>query len=360
MGTGHDITARKQTEQKLRQQSMLLDIASDAIVVRDTQHTIQYWNKSAEEMYGWSAEEAIGKSSVTLLYTPAHAAEAAQANREVFEKGEWSGELHHVTKSGGEVTVEARWTLVRNEQGEPSGILAVNTDVSEQRALQAQLLRVQRLESLGTLAGGVAHDLNNVLTPIMMGVEGLSLQHEDEHTRKILEIIRSAAQRGAGIVQQVLSFARGRSGERAEVQMKHVLREAQNIVQETFPRDIELRGQVAKDLWPVVGDVTQLHQVLMNLCVNARDALPNGGSLTVFAENVTLDESYARMHIEARPIRYVKLTVEDTGHRDVPFPARQDLRSVFHHQGAWQGNGAGSFHRPLDREEPRRVPHGVQ
>jgi two-component system, cell cycle sensor histidine kinase and response regulator CckA len=313
VGTGHDITARKQTEEKLRQQSMLLDIASDAIVVRDMHNVIQYWNKSAEKMYGWSAQEAIGRDSVGLLYSAAHAGEAAQADEEVLAQGEWSGEMHHATKAEEELTVEARWTLVRNETGEPAGILAVNTNVSEQRALQAQLLRVQRLESLGTLAGGVAHDLNNVLTPIMMGVEGLSMQNQDEHSRRILEIIQSAAQRGAGIVQQVLSFARGVAGDRAEVQLKHAVREVQNIVQETFPRGIELRGAAAKDLWPVFGDVTQLHQVLMNLCVNARDAMPHGGTLTVSAANVTLDDAAARANVEARPIRYVELTVEDTG-----------------------------------------------
>ena len=207
--------------------------------------------------------------------------------------------------------------------------------------MEAQLLRVQRLESLGTLAGGVAHDLNNVLTPILMGVEGLSLQHQDEHTRRILEIIRTATQRGANIVQQVLSFARGVTGERTVVQLKHALREVQNIIQETFPRSIEIRGSIDRNLWPVQGDVTQLHQVLMNLCVNARDAMPQGGILSLAAENVALDEAYARMNLEAKPIRYVVLKVEDNGIGMAPEVLEKIFDPFFTTKEPGKGTGLG-------------------
>ena len=166
----------------------------------------------------------------------------------------------------------------------------MNTDVTERRSIQLQLLRVQRLESIGTLAGGIAHDLNNVLTPILMGLEGLSLQHSDQGTRRILEIMKTTVQRGASIVRQVLSFARGIEGERAEVQLKHVLREIAQIIEETFPRSIEIRSRCRRICLPSCGDVTQIHQVLMNLCVNARDAMPDGGTLTLSAESVRLEE----------------------------------------------------------------------
>jgi two-component system cell cycle sensor histidine kinase/response regulator CckA len=341
VGIGHDITLRKQAEQKLRQQTTLLDIASDAIVVRDMQNIIQYWNKSAEKVYGWTAEEAMGRSSVDLLSSPKHIEEVSLAMEAVMTNGEWSGEMHHESKAGQTLTIEARWTLVRNEAGAPSGILAVNTNVTEKRTLEAQLLRVQRLESLGTLAGGVAHDLNNVLTPILMGVEGLSLQHQDEHTRRILEIIRTATQRGANIVQQVLSFARGVTGERTVVQLKHALREVQNIIQETFPRSIEIRGTIDKNLWPVQGDVTQLHQVLMNLCVNARDAMPQGGILSLAADNIALDEAYARMNLEARPIRYVVLKVEDNGIGMAPEVLEKIFDPFFTTKEPGKGTGLG-------------------
>ena len=311
LGIFWDITERRLAAQKMQEQAALLDITADAIFVRDMRHDIVYWNKSAERIYGWSSAEAIGKNADDLLGT--HAPESMHAYQIILEKGEWTGEFQRKSSKGRELTIQARWTLVRDQQGKPRGILAVNTDVTEQRSIQQQLLRAQRLESIGTLAGGIAHDLNNILSPILMGVEGLSLQHSDENTRKILEIIKAAAQRGASIVRQVLSFARGIEGEHAEIQPKHIVREIEELIKETFPKTIEVRSQIPKDLLPVIGDATQLHQVLMNLCVNARDAMPEGGILTLSAENVELDETYARMHIEARPIRYVVLKVEDTG-----------------------------------------------
>jgi nitrogen-specific signal transduction histidine kinase/ActR/RegA family two-component response regulator len=217
----------------------------------------------------------------------------------------------------------------------------VNTDVTEQRSIQQQLLRAQRLESVGTLAGGIAHDLNNILSPILMGVEGLSIHHSDESSRKILEIIKTAAQRGANIVRQVLSFARGIEGEHAEVQLKHLIREIEELIKETIPKTVEVRSQIPKDLLPVIGDATQLHQVLMNLCVNARDAMPEGGILTLSAENVELDETYARMHIEARPIRYVVLKVEDTGTGMAPGIVEKIFDPFFTTKELGKGTGLG-------------------
>jgi hypothetical protein len=311
VGISRDITDRKRAEQKQEEQAALLDLTADAILVRDMQNQIIYWNKSAEKLYGWSAEEVLRKNADDTLDTSAP--DMVIARKEVLETGEWSGDFHRKSKSGSELIIEARWTLVRDEQGNPKGILAVNTDVTEKRAVQSQLLRAQRLESLGTLAGGIAHDLNNILSPILMGVEALSLQHSDDQTKKILDLVRTAGQRGADIVRQVLSFARGMEGERAELQLKHILREIEQIIHETFPKNIDIKSKESKDLLPVMGDATQMHQVLMNLCVNARDAMPDGGKLTLLAENVQLDEAYARMHLEAKPGRYVVLKVEDTG-----------------------------------------------
>ena len=311
VGVSRDITGHRLAEEKQQEQAALLDIAADAIFVRDMQHRIVYWNKGAEKIYGWTVQEAMGRNADELLGTTAP--DSKKAYEVVLEKGEWLGEFQRKSKSGAVLDIEGRWTLVRDERGNPKGILAVNTDVTERRSIQLQLLRVQRLESIGTLAGGIAHDLNNVLTPILMGLEGLSLRHPDQGTRRILELMKTTVLRGASIVRQVLSFARGIEGERSEVQLKHVLREIAQIIEETFPRSIEIRSRVPKDLPPVWGDVTQIHQVLMNLCVNARDAMPDGGTLTLSAESVRLEESYAQTHVEAKPIAYVVLHVEDTG-----------------------------------------------
>ena len=310
---GVDVTGRKEAAEKLREQAALLDISSDAIMVMDLEKRVLYWSKGAARIYGWSSDEAQGKDSSTLLYAPAFVAEAVDAHAATVQKGEWRGDLHQVTRTGGELLVEGRWTLMRDDQGRASGVLSVNTDVTMQRSIQAQLLRAQRLESLGTLAGGIAHDLNNVLSPILMGVEGLALHSHEPAAEKILEIIRTSAQRGAAIVRQILNFARGMEGKRGEIQVKHVLREIEVIVRETFEKSILLNSDFPKDLWPVVADATQLHQVLMNLCVNARDAMPDGGELTVSAANIRLDDTYVKMNIEARPIPYVVLRVEDSG-----------------------------------------------
>jgi PAS domain S-box-containing protein len=339
LGIFWDVTERRLAAQKMQEQAALLDITADAIFVRDMRHYIVYWNKSAERVYGWSAAEAIGKNADDLLGT--HAPESMHAYQIVLEKGEWLGEFNRKSRDGRELTIQARWTLVRDPQGEPRGILAVNTDVTEQRSIQRQLLRAQRLESIGTLAGGIAHDLNNILSPVLMGVEALSIQCPNESSQKILEIMKTAAQRGANIVQQILSFARGIEGEQAEVQLKHLIREVEQLITETFPKIIEIRSQIPKDLMTVMGEATQLHQVLMNLCVNARDAMPDGGILTLSAENVELDETYARMNIEARPIRYVALKVEDTGTGIAPGIVEKMFDPFFTTKGPHKGTGLG-------------------
>lgn len=336
-----DITEHKEAENKLKEQAALLDIASDAILAKDLDGRILYWNKGAERLYGWSAEEAIGRKTFEFLYPQEHLAQGLEALREVVEKGEWRGELHQETKDGKKVIVEARWTLIRDDNGEPKGILSVKSDITAKRLIEAQLLRSQRLESLGTLAGGIAHDLNNVLAPILMGIEGLSFRNPDDHVQSILSIIKTSAQRGANIVRQILNFARGMEGDIGEIQLKHIIREIESIIQETFPKSIALKTDISKDLWPINGDATQLHQVLMNLCVNARDAMPDGGWLTVSAENVSLDETYAKMNIEARPIRYAALKVEDTGTGMPPMVLEKVFDPFFTTKEPGKGTGLG-------------------
>jgi PAS domain S-box-containing protein len=336
-----DITERKSAEAKLKEQAALLDIASDAILVKNLDGRIVYWNKGAERLYGWSADEAMGESTFELLYGEEHVSEGREALEEVLEKGEWRGELHQKAKDDTSIIVEARWTLIRDDKGEPNGILAVKTDITAKRSIEAQLLRSQRLESLGTLAGGIAHDLNNVLAPILMGIEGLSFHDPNDSVRKILSIIKTSAQRGANIVRQILNFARGMEGDIGEIQVRHVLREVEQIIEETFPKSIELKAGFAKDLWPVSGDATQLHQVLMNLCINARDAMPDGGVLTLSAENVSLDETYAKMNVEARPITYVMLKVDDTGSGMPPGILEKIFDPFFTTKEPGKGTGLG-------------------
>jgi two-component system, cell cycle sensor histidine kinase and response regulator CckA len=202
---------------------------------------------------------------------------------------------------------------VRDEQGRPKSMLMVNTNVTEKKKFEAQLLRVQRMESIGTLAGGIAHDLNNVLTPILMAVDLLKDPPDEDARRDLLTTIEESTERGAEMVRQILSFARGMEGRRVLVQIKHLVRDLEKVIGSTLPKSIAVGVRLARELWPLLGDPTQLYQVLMNLCVNARDAMPGGGRLTLAAENRWLDETAARAHPDARPGPYVQLRVADTG-----------------------------------------------
>jgi two-component system cell cycle sensor histidine kinase/response regulator CckA len=303
---------RKQTEQKIRQQAALLDIATDAIFVHDLDDPVLFWNKAAEKLYGWQKAEAIGKKTQEL-WQEKNESLLQTALQHLNTNGSWEGELHQRTKSGKDIIVESRWTLVQDFGNRPQSILVVNTDITQKKQLEAQFLRAQRLESIGTLASGIAHDLNNVLAPIMMTAQLLESHIHDERSQRLLPILISNAKRGADLVNQVLSFTRGLEGERTLLQLKHLIIEIQQIIKETFPKFIEVTTQIPPNLWNVAGDATQLHQVLMNLCVNARDAMPNSGRLKILAENLVIDENYAKMHIDSQVGSYVVITVSDTG-----------------------------------------------
>ncbi|MCZ7381046.1 MAG: PAS domain S-box protein, partial [Candidatus Methanoperedens sp.] len=307
-----DITERKKTGEMIREQAALLDKALDAIALRNLEHNLVYWNKGAEILYGWTAEEVIDKNADELLYK-GKPAKLIEAEKSIIDKGEWSGELRQITKEGKEIIVQSRWTLVLDSEGKPKSILIINTDITEKKKLEAQLLRAQRMESIGTLAGGIAHDLNNVLTPMMLSLQILKEKFKDEQSQKLLNILEKNSQRGADLIKQVLSFARGVEGERAPLAAKQIITEIEKVAKETFPRNSQIKTDIQEDLFNISGDATQLYQVIMNLCVNARDAMPDGGILNITASNFFIDESYARINIEAKAGSYVVISVSDTG-----------------------------------------------
>ncbi len=306
-----DITEQLRRDATIAEHAALLDQTQDAILVRSLDNRVQYWNRGAEQIYGWTAEEAVGRPVAELLYDDPEPLYRATA--EVLTAGTWSGELLHRTRDGRRVTMFVRWSLLRHADGRPRAILAINTDITERRRIEQQFLRSQRMESIGTLAGGIAHDLNNVLAPILMSIEVLKRDERDPERLATLGAIESSAQRGAAMVRQVLTFARGIDGERVELAVAPLLEDVMRIVNDTFLKSIEVHCEIGPDIWTVRGDPTQLHQALLNLCVNARDAMPQGGRLDLRATNLTLDAQYAVGSPDATVGPYVMFEVEDTG-----------------------------------------------
>ncbi len=221
--------------------------------------------------------------------------------------------MRKVSKSGKEIIVESRWTLVKDEHQKPKSILTVDTDITQKKELEKQFLRAQRMESIGTLASGIAHDLNNVLSPILMSVQLLQNKSRSQQEISMLSIVENNAKRGANLVKQVLSFARGIEGERTVISVKELVLEMKQIVEQTFPKTITFNRSIPQNVWQIWGDSTQLHQVLLNLCLNARDAMSDSGKLTISTDNIVIDNNYAGMHLEAKVGTYVVISVSDTG-----------------------------------------------
>ncbi|MDZ8108626.1 MAG: PAS domain S-box protein [Nostoc sp. DedQUE12a] len=350
IGTNRDITdvydelrLRKLNEQKISEQAALLDIATDAILVRDFQSQILFWNKGAERIYGWLATEVIGKDSREILFQPETQHQLEVPLKSVIENGSWQGELNKITKSGKKILVESRWTLMQDANGKPKSILCVDTDITEKKQLQEQFFRTQRLESVGTLAGGIAHDLNNILTPILAASQLLQNKffQDEERCQQLMTLVESNAKRGATLVKQVLSFARGFKGERTIIQVEYLISEIVQIAQQTFPKSIEFSTNIAEDILAVTGDTTQLHQVLMNLIVNARDALPDGGNIQISVTNQFLDEAYTKMNLDANVGNYIVITIADNGIGIPPEILDKIFEPFFTTKGVHTGTGLG-------------------
>jgi PAS domain S-box-containing protein len=312
LALANDITERKTAEDRVREQAALLDLASDAILVRDLSGKVRFWNEGAERLYGWSAAGAIG-NQMTALFPKQDKSALAAAEQELLSRGEWTGELRKHTQSGQEVTVSTRWTLLRNERGEPCSVLIIDTDITEKKKLESQFLRAQRMEGIGTLATGMAHDLNNILAPILMSAGYLRWDITPDEREKAIGRIELSVKRGAEIIQQVLTFGRGIDGERVAVKPAELVAEIAEIVGQTFPKNIALAVASQPDLSLLMGDRTQVHQVLLNLCVNARDAMPEGGHLTLRVNMTTLTEPMAALPTPAQPGSYIVFEVADTG-----------------------------------------------
>ncbi|MDE3044777.1 MAG: PAS domain S-box protein [Acidobacteriota bacterium] len=316
--TATDVTSRIETQLEVDQAARraeylarMLSLAKDAMIIHDLRGGISYWNPAAQHLYGWSSDEVLSKNPTDFLYDdPAY---ANQAVAMVLRDEYWTGEIEQRTRSGGLVTVDARWQLVHDDGGEPVAIFEVNTDVTERNREIFTRARNQRMESLGTLAGGIAHDLNNIFTPIIMSLELLQGRETDATKRDVLNSIERSVHRGADMVRQVLHFARGVEGTRAAFDPIQVLREVKQFCQEVLPKNIVVVADDSPQLPFVVGDETQIMQVLVNLVTNARDAMPNGGRLTLRASLQHLDGKAVQPSLKTLNGEFVVFEVSDTG-----------------------------------------------
>jgi PAS domain S-box-containing protein len=335
-----DITEGKQAAEAHARLAMAVEHAAETIVITDHAGAILYANPAFEKTSGYTRAEALGQNP-RLLKSGKHDAEFYRRLWAMLAAGQvWSGGMINKRKDGTFYEEDVNISPVRDAAGKIVNYVAVKRDITEQKKLEAQLRRTQRLESIGTLAGGIAHDLNNALAPIMMSAELLRLEFPDTASR-LLEVIQASAKRGADMVKQLLTFAKGIEGERLLLQPRHLLKEMEKLIQNTFLNEIELRTHYPKDLWTILGDATQLHQVLLNLCVNARDAMPGGGTLTLEGENQELDAAHASTVPEAKPGRYVVWRVKDTGTGIPPEVLERIFDPFFTTKGPDKGTGLG-------------------
>lgn len=338
-----DVTARREGEEALRASEerfrQVVETITQVFWMTDAQRTqMLYISPGYEKIWG-RPRDALYRSIGT--WSDAIHPEDRKRLTNVTERQRRGGydETYRIVRpDGAERWIRSRAFPVQDATGEIFRIVGVAEDVTDAKRIEAQFLRTQRLEAVGTLASGIAHDLNNILSPVFL-VPGLLRQSlPNARDQELLHMMEKSAHRGAAVIRQLLTFSRGTPGERVLLQLPHLVKEMTHIAAETFPRDIEVTQTVAPGVWCVRADPTQLHQVLMNLCVNARDAMPNGGRLTLTVRNETIEPDAPPRDPPLAPGAYVVLGVSDTG-TGIP----EDIRHrIFEPFFTTKGTGAGT------------------
>lgn len=336
-----DITERRQAEQGLRLQSAALKAAANAIVITDPNGVVEWCNPAFTEFSGYLPDEAKGKLLGDLVRSGYQSRSFYKQMWETVMSGRpWHGELINRRKDGSTYHEQMSITPLLDEEKRITHFIAIKQDISNQKRLEAMLLRTQRLESIGRLASGIAHDLNNVLTPMLMAPLMLRAVIDDPMALEVVESIESSARRGAAIIKQLLTFSRGMPGNRIPVRLRSIVREMTKLITQTFPKNISLRTHLERDVWPILGDPVQIHQVLMNLCVNSRDAMPQGGELTLSVEQVVVSESIARLHGVGAG-NFSVMSVQDTGIGIAPDDLDRIYDPFFTTKPIGEGTGLG-------------------
>lgn len=313
---------RQQVEEQLSFQANVLSQVNDAVIAVDNEQRITYWNNGAARLYGFEAAEVAGQL-LTQIYEVRWLRDGDEriALAELNANATWHGESVHIRRNGGEIYVESSVNLLKNSTGIAIGMLSVIRNITERklaeeelRQSEAKLRQSQRMEAVGRLAGGIAHDFNNLLTAIN-GYAGLMLLEPDScnwEREDLLEITK-AADRAASLTHQLLAFSRQQVLQPKVIDLNRVVIDLNKMLHRLIGEDIELITLTEPQLGLVMADPGQIEQVLVNLAVNARDAMPHGGKLIIETGNIYLDEEYAARHLSVPPGTYVRLTVTDTG-----------------------------------------------
>ena len=330
----------EEKEKRASEYQALFNSSPDGVIVVNGSGEIINTNLQIHSLFGYTKQELIGKSIEILIPDRFRNHQTLRRNYTSKPQARPMGlgmQLFAKRKDGTEFSVEIVLSPI---QMEPN-IIATVRDITEKKKLEQQFLRTQRMESVGTLASGIAHDLNNILGPIILALQFLRKTFSDEQGIKMLKMLEGTAMRGSDLVKQVLTFARGQEGERTPIQIRHTINDLKKFMQEAFSSDIIVEVNVPNDLWAINADPTQIHQVLLNLAVNARDAMPRGGTITISAENLMLDENYAAMNLDAKPGQYILVSVTDSGSGIPPEIQEKIFEPFFTTKEPGKGTGLG-------------------
>lgn len=331
---------KQQYLHRIKQQATLIDKARDVILVTDLRGIVVYANPTAKALLGSAVEE--NANAWELFCGGDQAGQAIQlAANAVLRTGQWRGELQIDSLGDGALLIAMSWTLIEDPFGKPSHILSIGTDITERRRLEEQVAKAQRLETIGTLASGMTHDLNNALAPVLMGLQALHRRVQDPSLRSMIGIMESNTRRGAEMVRQVLLFSRGQTDELQSLPVNSLVRDTIAMLRQIFGECIQFNELLADDLWPVRGNSTQLQQLLVNLCLNSRDAMPQGGKITIASDNVELTSSEASAIAGGRAGRFVLVMVSDTGSGMSPDTLRRIFEPFFTTKPVGKGTGLG-------------------